>query len=66
MSRICFFVYLFIYFCFLGMHLQHMEVPRLGVELSYSYSCQPMPQQHRIRTMSVTYTTAHGARSLAH
>ena len=25
------FIYLFIY-CFLGLHLQHMEVPRLGVE----------------------------------
>ena len=24
---------LFVYFCFLGPHLQHMEVPRLGVEL---------------------------------
>ena len=23
---------LFIYFCFLGLHLWHMEVPRLGVE----------------------------------
>ena len=29
-----FFIYLFIYlFCFLGLHLQHTEVPRLGVEL---------------------------------
>ena len=26
------FVYLFIY-CFLGLHLRHMEVPRLGIEL---------------------------------
>ena len=25
------FIYLFV-FCFLGLHLQHMEVPRLGVE----------------------------------
>ena len=27
------FVYLFIYFCFLGQHSRHMEVPRLGVEV---------------------------------
>ena len=25
------FIYLFYFFCFLGMHLQHMEFPRLGV-----------------------------------
>ena len=25
--------YLFIYLVFLGLHQQHMEVPRLGVEL---------------------------------
>ena len=28
-------------FFFLGLHLQHMEVPRLGV--NQSYSCQPTP-----------------------
>ena len=27
-----FFIYLFIYFVFLGLHPQHMEVPRQGVE----------------------------------
>ena len=27
------FIYLFIYFVFLGPHLRHVEVPRLGVEL---------------------------------
>ena len=26
-------LYLFVYFVFLGLHLQHMGVPRLGVEL---------------------------------
>ena len=26
------FMYLFIYFCFLGLHVRHMGVPRLGVE----------------------------------
>lgn len=25
-------LFLFIYFCFLGQHTWHMEVPRLGVE----------------------------------
>ena len=29
-------------FFFLGMYLQYVEVPRLGIELSYS--CQPTPQ----------------------
>ena len=27
-----FYFYVFIYCCFLGLHLRHMEVPRLGVE----------------------------------
>ena len=26
------FIYLFIYFCFSGLHLRHIEVPRLGVK----------------------------------
>ena len=30
--NLCFLFYLFIYFCFLGMPLRHMEVPRLGIE----------------------------------
>ena len=28
----CVFIYLFIYFAFLGLHLRHMEVLRLGVQ----------------------------------
>ena len=28
-----FYIDLFIYFCFLGLHAQHMEAPRLGAEL---------------------------------
>ena len=31
-------------FCFLGLHLRHMEVPRLGVELKPT----PQPQQRWI------------------
>ena len=33
------FVCLFVFFCFLGLHLRHVEVPRLGVT-NRSYSCQ--------------------------
>jgi len=53
--------------CFLGLHLWHMEVPRLGS--NWSCSCRPTPllQQHQIWAKSVTYTTAHGkAGSLTH
>ena len=42
-------IYTYIYVCvFLGVHLQHMEVPRLG--LNWSCSCQltPQPEQHQI------------------
>ena len=28
------FIYLFIYFCFLGLYLQHRKIPRIGIELS--------------------------------
>ena len=55
------------FFFFLGPHIQHMEVPRLGV--NQSYSCQPIPhpQQCGIGAASATYTKAHGnARSLIH
>ena len=58
---------LFFFFVFLGPHTQHMEVPRLGVE--WSYSCWPIPQlqQCQIWASSATYTTAHSnARSLTH
>ena len=37
----CLFIYLSLIY-FLGLHSWHMEVPRLGVESSYS--CQPTPQ----------------------
>ena len=47
------------FFCFLGPHPWHMEVPRLGVESELS--CQPLPQPQRIRA------AAHSnARSLTH
>ena len=46
------------FFFFLGPHLQHMDVPRLGVELD------PIPQQFGIRAVSATYTAAHGDATL--
>ena len=50
----------------LGLHPQHLEVPRLG--LNWSCSRQPTPQpQHHIQATSVTCTRAHGnAGSLTH
>ena len=47
-----------IYIVFLGPHLRHMKVPRLGS--NWSCSCQPMPQpqQWQIQVMSATHTTA--------
>ena len=59
------FIYLFIYFGFLGPHPWHMEVPRLNWICSWQDT--PQPQQCRIPAVSVTYTTTHGnARSLTH
>ena len=67
-----FFLFYFLTFnfflSFLGLHAQHMEVPRLG-GANQTYSCWPtqQPQKCHIRTMSVTYTTAQGnTRSLSH
>ena len=55
----------FLLFFFLGLHLQHMEVPRLGS--NWSCCCRPMPQPRQIWAASLTYTTAHGnTRSLTH
>ena len=54
-------------FFFLGPHLQHMKVPRLGVGSSCSCWPTPQPQQCRIPAASATYTTAHGkVRALTH
>ena len=50
-----------------GLHQRHMEVPRLGVKMSYSCQPTPQPQPHQIPATSATYTAAHGnARSLTH
>ena len=54
------FIYLFIcLFVFLGPPPpQHVEVPRLGS--NWSYSRRPTPQPRQIWAESVTYTTANG------
>ena len=51
---------LFVCFCFLGPHLQHTEIPRLGS--NQSHSCQPIPRPrpYGIRATSSTYATAQG------
>ena len=57
----------FFFFCFLGSHPSTWKF--LGEGSNRSYSCRPtqQPLQHRIRAMSVTYTTAHGnTRSSTH
>ena len=62
LKQLCFFLSLFS-----GPHPRHMEVPRLGVESSYSCWSTPQPQQCLIQGMSMTYPTAHGnAGSLTH
>ena len=40
------FIYLFNYLPFLGLLPRHMEVPRLGVE--WSYSCRPTPEPQQL------------------
>ena len=49
---------IFIYFFFLGPHLWHMEVTRLGVELELQLRPVPQPQQCRIQAPSLTYAAA--------
>ena len=53
-------LFFFLFFLFLGLHLQHMEVPRLGVQSELC--CRPtlQPNQCQIWAGSATYTTAHG------
>ena len=47
------------FFYFLGLHMWHMEVPRLGVKSELSCHPTPQPQQPGIQGESSTYTTAH-------
>ena len=45
--------YIYIY---IGQHLRHMEVPKLGVELELTCQLTPQPQQDQIWAVSATYT----------
>ena len=45
---------------FLGMHMRHKEVHRLGVTWSCSCMATLQPQQHGIPATSVIYTTGQG------
>ena len=59
----CVFVFRFLSFVFLGLHLRHMEVSRLGVKLEL----QLLAYATATATWDPTYTTAHGnAGSLTH
>ena len=61
------FLFIYLYFVFLGPHTRHMEVPRLGLSGSCSCLPTPQPQTLQIWAVSATYTTADGsARSLTH
>ena len=58
---------IFFFFVFLGLHLQHVEVPRLGVQLELQLPAYTTATQHGIGAASATYITAHGnASSLIH
>ena len=48
----------FFFFVSLGPHLQHMEVPRLEVQLELWPLAYATPQQYWIQALSATYTTA--------
>ena len=53
-------MYLFIYLLsFLGPHLWHMEVSRLGVELELEPPLYAIAMATRIQATSVTSSTAH-------
>ena len=55
------------FFFFLGAHQQHMEVPRLWVELELQCWPMPQPQQGQIWAISATYAAAcDNTRSLTH
>ena len=43
---------LFFVFCLSGLHLQHMEVPRLG--LNRSCSCQPTPEPQQCQSQAMS------------
>ena len=48
----------FFFFFFFWLHLQHMLVPRLEVELELKLRSIPQPWQHQIQATSVNYAAA--------
>ena len=54
-------------FVFLGLHPQHMEVPRLGVKLELELPAYTTATASPDPSLVYSYTTAHGnTRSLTH
>ena len=51
-------VFFFFFLVFLGPHLRHMEVPRLGVESELQLPASPQPQQRQTWASPATYPTA--------
>ena len=51
---------IFFFFVFLGLHPQHMEVPRQGVKSDLWLPAYATAQQLGMGATSATYTTAHG------
>ena len=51
--------FFFLFFCFLGPHMWHMEVPRIGVELELQLPAYTTATAMRDLTTSSIYTTAH-------
>ena len=65
--KLTFLFFLSFFICFLGLHLWHMEVPRLGVESELQLPAYTTATGTQDLRQSVTYTTAHSkARSLTH
>ena len=50
--------FFFFFTFFPGLHLQHLQVPRLGVTSELLLQPTPQPQQCQIQAASVTYAAA--------
>ena len=60
-------IILFYFIVILGLHLQHVEDPCLGIKSELQLLPRPQPQQYQIQVPSVYYTAACGnTRSLTH
>ena len=61
------FFFSFYFFVFLGLHMQHTEVPRLGVKSELQLLVYTTATATGIQAMSVTYAAVHSStRSLTH